>query len=636
MPANRVDSKPAQRPHPLRPEIRDSWERSRQFGIKPDTTALPRMDQQELQLKQKKNKYLITPLQFIVDYAVEHLPPGWVSLFFDTQCCLMYIMGKEEDVNAIRKAGFSEGTIWREEVAGTNAVGLGFAQATPTTVVGDEHFCAYGRDFACAFAPFFDQNRIFGGYAILGPAESYGPHALGMAVSTAGNIGTRFVLDTYNRIVNNSISEGMLVLSDENLPLYVNSSLFRTLNLPYHPACDMSSLDDLFDPGNPDNRQLRTIIERPGDISGKSVAITVGDKKTYFTLTSKTFNAPHVGMSGKVVLFQEEARLKGLLRNYVGRGANTSFGDIIGNNQKFRRTIAMASAASSSSSNVLILGESGTGKDLIAQAIHNASARGPHSFLAINCASLPRELIASELFGYEEGAFTGARKGGNIGKFELADGGTLFLDEIGDMPRDLQATLLRVLEEKKVMRLGGSSMIPVDVRIIAATNKDLESEVVRGSFRRDLYYRLGVIRIKIPPLRERPDDIPVLAEHFTEQLCRRLNLENRSLAPEVIAEFLRYSWPGNIRELQNILEGTIQMASGPIITREMIEDYLPPWGGISDSQHDQLFSRDKPEEQVIQSLLCLYDNNKSKVARAMGISRRTLYKRMAKYGMDLA
>ena len=314
-----------------------------------------------------------------------------------------------------------------------------------------------------------------------------------------------------------------------------------------------------------------------------------------------------------------------------------TFQDIVGTNPKFQQVINIAKAAASSSSNVLLLGESGTGKDIIAQAMHNASPRRNNPFLAINCAALPRELIASELFGYEEGAFTGAKKGGNIGKFELADQGTIFLDEIGDMPLDLQASLLRVLEEKSVLRLGGNKLIPVNVRVIAATNKDLDLEISRNRLRRDLYYRLGVIRITIPPLRERPEDIRLLAHYITESICKRINKPPMKLAPEVIDAFLRFDWPGNVREMQNVLEGAIQLADSPLITYDLVKDYFNQPGTqvaetlIKAENEDLTISA--VEKQMIESYLEKYKYNKTEAAKALGMSRRTLYRRLKEYNL---
>ena len=270
--------------------------------------------------------------------------------------------------------------------------------------------------------------------------------------------------------------------------------------------------------------------------------------------------------------------------------------------------------------------------------MHNASGRRRHPYIAINCAALPRELIASELFGYDEGAFTGAKKKGNIGKFEMADQGTIFLDEIGDMPLDLQASLLRVLEDKRIVRIGGSRLIPVDVRIIAATNKDLENEVKRNRFRRDLYYRLEVIRITLPPLRERQEDILLLAEKLIEKHCIRLNKPSVKMTPEVKRAFMEYAWPGNVRELQNVIERVLLLCSGDTVTYDLVAEYLGD-NDISDQEfpvqsEESIDFEPDSKKQLLMDYLLKYKYNKTEVAKAMGISRRTLYKYLKDFGLS--
>jgi transcriptional regulator with PAS, ATPase and Fis domain len=270
---------------------------------------------------------------------------------------------------------------------------------------------------------------------------------------------------------------------------------------------------------------------------------------------------------------------------------------------------------------------------MFAQAIHNASNRAQELFLAINCAALPRELISSELFGYEDGAFTGARKGGNPGKFELADQGTMFLDEIGEMPLDMQASLLRVLENGTIERLGGREPIPVNVRIIAATNKKLLEEVKKGNFRLDLYYRLGVMIINIPPLRERAGDVPELVEHFIKTIGPRHGKNITGIENQAMDILINYDWPGNVRELNNVIERAINICSGNILTTDM----LPPEMYENNPEYIKIWednpSIDIMEEQLIRNYLNKFSNNRSKVARELGISRSSLYRKMAKFSI---
>jgi PAS domain S-box-containing protein len=340
-----------------------------------------------------------------------------------------------------------------------------------------------------------------------------------------------------------------------------------------------------------------------------------------------------------------------LVNRFSGAKATFNFEDIITGHPAMNELIENAKMAAHSRSNVLIEGESGTGKELFAQAIHNYSRRKKGPFVAINCGAIPRELIGSELFGYAEGAFTGARKGGNPGKFELASGGTIFLDEIGDMPIEQQAVLLRVIQEKSITRIGGTQSIPVDVRIICATNKDLLTEMEYKRFRKDLYYRLNVISIMIPPLRERQEDIRLLTNYFLKDSYAYWEEEKNSLDPAMLASLEAYDWPGNVRELQNVIERMLNTAKGARLSAADLPDDLFP-GQLDRNSGRELPALKKPgrsikearelskllmqeeERLLIIELLQAYEGNVSQVARELGISRTTLYKKMEKYKVD--
>lgn len=316
------------------------------------------------------------------------------------------------------------------------------------------------------------------------------------------------------------------------------------------------------------------------------------------------------------------------------------FTDICTHNHKMKEIIEYAKAISAGNATVLIQGESGTGKELFAQAIHNESLRAAGPFVAVNCGVIPKNLIGSEFFGYVEGAFTGASKGGRAGKFEQANGGTLFLDEIGEMPLSQQVALLRVLETKRVSRIGGYEEIPMDVRIICATNTDLRKAVEHGKFRRDLYYRLNVINLKIPPLRERKDDILLLMGAFIRKIGRQKFDKDFAFRDEHIIALYKYDWPGNVRELQNVVERMM---------------YIPPGGGIvaealleavneqNKKENDIDFKSEKPikeiiiesEEDLIIRLKKECEGNLSMMSRKMGISRNTLYKKLKQYGLEV-
>lgn len=314
-----------------------------------------------------------------------------------------------------------------------------------------------------------------------------------------------------------------------------------------------------------------------------------------------------------------------------------SFKEYVGQNSNVKETLVLAAKVARTDSTVLIRGESGVGKEVLARAVHNSSRRKDKPMIKVNCAAIPENLIESELFGYEDGAFTGAKRGGKLGKFELAHTGTIFLDEIGDMSFTMQAKLLRVLQEKEFERVGGTKTIKVDIRVIAATNRDLESMIKNGDFRRDLYYRLNIVPLNLTPLRERKDDLLALAKTFLDQYAREVGRE-LTLSPQVVRAFQEYDWPGNIRELQNVLEHASIVSSG--MTIELF--HLP--AQIVPTKNKQLKVDEGPynvkevvasvEKEMILSALATYNNNRTKAMNALGFSRRVFYDKLKRYGID--
>lgn len=312
-----------------------------------------------------------------------------------------------------------------------------------------------------------------------------------------------------------------------------------------------------------------------------------------------------------------------------------TFEKIIGKSEEFVRTLEYAKKISDSTSTVLITGESGTGKEVFAQAIHNSSSRRDRVFVAVNCGAIPPNLIESELLGYEEGAFTGAKKGGNAGKFEMADGGTIFLDEIGEMSLETQVRLLRVIEEGIVSRVGSSKQIPVDVRIIAATNKNLKEEVKNGNFRKDLFYRLNVLPLRLPPLRDRKEDIPILVDYYMNRISKKLNKKKFEISKSVMDKFLEYEWPGNIRELENVVE--LMVNTGRVsedILRIQKVSIVSKNKTIESSIKFESMKLEDVEKNHIIKVLKSFSGNISLAAKAMGIGRNTLYRKMEKYHIE--
>lgn len=308
------------------------------------------------------------------------------------------------------------------------------------------------------------------------------------------------------------------------------------------------------------------------------------------------------------------------------------FDNIIGQTPQFVRLIKLARSISRSPSNVLITGESGTGKELFAQSIHCASAYSKGPFVAINCAAIPRELIETELFGYVEGAFTGAKKHGYIGKIVQANHGTLFLDEIGDMPIELQSKLLRVLQERVVVPVGGVEPTPVDIRVISATNQELEKMIQEHTFRCDLYYRLNVINLTLPPLRERKEDIPVLLQHFLQKYTRRLGKEDCLITDRAVHILQQYNWPGNVRELENVVEMAVNLASG-VVDVDHLPERIVHYQPTSHSDSDPILTLEELERMQIIKALNTFEGNITHAAEALNIGRTTLYRKIKKYNL---
>ncbi len=315
---------------------------------------------------------------------------------------------------------------------------------------------------------------------------------------------------------------------------------------------------------------------------------------------------------------RNELSKKGLVAKY-------HFPDILGESRQIRQNIQEACKYSRVDSNVLIIGETGTGKELFAHSIHSASSRSSEPFVAVNCAALPENLLESELFGYVEGAFSGAVRGGKSGLFELAHKGTIFLDEIGELPITLQAKLLRVLQEKEIRRIGDDKIIPVDVRVISATNIKIEERVRNGDFRPDLYYRLNLLDIRLYPLRQRPEDIPLLAQNFIERNIKSMRPDIKKILPEALALLQAYSWPGNVRELRNICEKLVVLCEGDTIDAESVKELR-----LEAEQKESYPPLRADTEQEIRYMVEKMGIKKGELARQMGISRSTLWRQMNK------
>lgn len=446
-----------------------------------------------------------------------------------------------------------------------------------------------------------------------------------------------------NRLNNifKTMSDGVLIIDNEGIVVKVNKIAEQIFGKPGSDLIN-HSIRDLVG----DKAPCIRLLERHESYYDVEVFVDGNIGRIHCLSSGTPILDDRVMVSGGVIVLRPMEKVQKLINRFSGAHATFTFDNIIGQSPALLKVIRMASKAACGKSNILLEGESGTGKEIFAQAIHNQSSRRKGPFVAINCGAIPRELIGSELFGYADGAFTGAKRGGRPGKFELASGGTLFLDEIGDMPLEQQVALLRVLQERRLTRLGDDKTVPVDVRIICATNQNLATEVKKGNFRPDLFYRLNVVSIEIPPLRERREDIPILFNHILKTIGQEVSNKIKYVNPEVIALLEEYHWPGNVRELQNVVERIVNISDGNVVTLEHLpesiianreeetardpQSFFADIEYISEREKGRYLQEIKERKRII-DLLDHFGGNISRVAREMSISRSTLYRRMQQY-----
>jgi PAS domain S-box-containing protein len=626
----------------LRPIVRESWERCRRAGVNPFQKVVPTVLAPEvLAARREKNREWLEIARPVMETLYRFVAgSGFVVAVADSEGYLLEVIGDKEVVQAIAKGNFIPGADWSELSAGTNSVGTTLIVNQPLQIFSYEHYCICSHRWTCSAAPIHDPDgNLIGVLDMTGSFEKVHPHTLGMVVAGADAIERQIAMkkawrerDLANRIreaLMESISEGILATDCNRRVIHMNQEAARLLGTKKERAVGLNIWEVLGGEG----AGWEAILSGQKFITDQEMDVATPRGTVKLTVTSRPIRGNDGQCEGVVMILNEITRARKLTQRMSGAVARLTFDDMVGEDPKFQECLRLARAAASSDSTVLLLGESGTGKDILAQAIHNASPRAKGPFIAINCGAIPRDLIGSELFGYTEGAFTGARKGGSPGKFELADGGTIFLDEIGDMPLELQTTLLRVLEQKVITRIGGSAVLPVNVRVIAATNRDLATEVERGNFRRDLYYRLNVVTIRLIPLRERQGDIELLLWHFLERLGKQMGKYIRSVDERIWPLVRAYSWPGNIRELQNVVERALHLADGPALRPEHLPEEIRSVQSNLQVQKELLPVPDY-EKQIILKLLEENKGNLSRVANQLGIARTTLYRKMAKYGLS--
>jgi PAS domain S-box-containing protein len=629
----------------VNPIVAASWDRCLMGGMDPNQKpVLVRLTGKELENRLKASLSMARVAHPFMERIASFVSSDLAVFLSDSEGCMVSIIG-EARLSLLPPVTLEVGTVWSEQQQGTNAVSLVLDEKKPCQITGVEHYLKAYHGLAGAAAPILSSEGAFLGIlGVVGPKEAFHMHTLGMVVASSAAIENQLELErTTEQLysVVQAMSDGLIAIDNDGIITHMNHVAGRIFGLK-PMACIGQRADEIFR----DSLPLLQVIKcaREG-FSDRELSVMLNGRRVHVTLTSRPICSQQGQIFGVVLTCREMKSVQRLVTRMVGAQARFTFSDLVGEDPTFCERIEMARRVARSDSTVLLSGESGTGKELFAQAIHNASPRRDGPFVAVNSAALPRDLVESELFGYEEGAFTGARRGGRPGKFELASGGTLFLDEIGDIPLETQISLLRVLQDKQVVRIGGHTPIPVQIRVIAATNKDIVRLVKEGHFRLDLYYRLSVVNVVIPPLRDRGEDVLLLAEHFLRRFARQRGLDRIEMTPEVKAALMRYAWPGNVRELENAIEQANHLLEGSILELRHLPGRIsgepgqrtdPPclpmnmssWGG-------GIRSLDEVERDAIINAVALSEGNVSSAAKRLGVGRTTLYRKLEKYDIDL-
>jgi transcriptional regulator of acetoin/glycerol metabolism len=618
----------------VRPVIRESWQRSRSLGVDPALRKLPTtLDPEELSRRCQQNAHLLQAGREVFAFLSQLLTVEAFSIgITDREGNLLYsdcpphCFAKREEINGFPGVGMQEGSL------GTNAAAMALRLDQPFQVYWHEHYVEMAHDAGGGAIPIHGScGDTLGIIGIAGYGEFAHPRLFKLVAFVAGLFEEKIrhfedlihfeVLKEFNRYLLKFPESPLLALCPHGRILALSQSMAKLVTLQPPERLIGKSLRDVRD------FHFEGLFPLTGgDSSEPYESFLVFPQKEKVSTSTIIPVAKEGQRAGLVVIASSLSKSVSRTGSKPSWQSTHTFSDLIGDAPTFRSAVELARQAANHDWPILLVGESGTGKELFAQAIHRASCRRLGPFVALNLSTLPKDLVASELFGYEEGAFSGAQRGGKRGKVELAHGGTLFLDELGDMPAEIQAGLLRFLEEGQIVALGSERPRRVDVRVIAAMNVDPAQAVEQGRLRLDLFHRLNVFRLVLPPLRERREDLPQLVRHLLD----REGFSDREVAPEVMELFRQYAWPGNIRELRNVLISAAVRASQRLITPDMLPpELLAPKLLVSQPPAS---SRRVGREQLQQALAAC-GGNITQAARLLHIDRVTFHRKLRRYGL---
>ena len=619
-------------------EILKSWEVAKENKINPfkKKVEVNKLSEQELAKRRNDLKEELKIIKQYLNYLFEFTKDnGYLLSFIDKDENILEIFGDEETIDIFKERySYEVGVKWSEKEIGNNSGSLAIRKDEPVQIVGAQHYRQKFHDLGCSAAPIKDKNnKILGALKIIGFSSKVNKHTLGMAFTSAKAIENQMKMQNLNEkileknqmenAIVSSISDGLLYVDKDGIIKFINKSGAEILNVN-RDECIGKHVTEIVD----FRPVILDVLKTGVGYEDKEFYLRSKGELLHFVKTTKVLKDNNGNIRGVVDSFKEIKKIKKIVNNITGAQAKFSFNDIFGESKIMLDTKENAEMAANTDSSIFIEGETGTGKELFAQAIHQESSRSEGPFVAVNCAAFSPQLIESELFGYVEGSFTGARKGGRPGKFEMANGGTLFLDEIAEMPLTMQAKLLRVLQSKQIIRVGGNEYIPVDVRVISATNKDLLEEVNKNNFRQDLYYRLNVIDLKLPPLRKRGKDILLLAEIFLKRISNKFNKDILGFTESAKNYLLKYQWPGNVRELENTIEKVVNFCDKDMIKKDDFQKFHQ--ANQSEKDEKKLNSKIMPLEDMkaeyIKNVVEECNNNISEAANMLEVSRKTIYK----------
>ncbi|WFD10570.1 sigma-54 interaction domain-containing protein [Tepidibacter hydrothermalis] len=618
--------------------IVESWARSLANNVNLQHNDPIYISEEKFIKKTKRSKNFIkSAVPYMRNLYNSFKGSGCTVIVADKSCCVLEVIGDEEDIEKIKV--HKKRALCKEEYIGTNAIGTTIYLDKAIQILGPEHFALENHNLSCSACPVHDrEGNLIGCLSISCILEDANPHILSMVTAAAGAIERQIIIESelkekQNLIIQRekafqSISEGIIILDTNGKIISINEKALKLADLDIKKSYIKDDIRNYIK----DDIDLESIIKSKKDIVNKEKKLKLSSGSILNCILSISLIWNEKNINGLVVILKEVQEVHNLVNKMIGSTARYKFEDIIAKSNIMKATIDFAKIASNSFSNVLISGESGTGKELVAHSIHDASKRKNKPFIAINCGSIPSGLIESELFGYEGGSFTGSKKEGNPGKFELANGGTIFLDEIGDMPLEVQTSLLRVIQSKEVYRVGGKHPKKIDVRIIAATHRNLEDMVLENSFRLDLYYRLNVLNIYIPPLRERKEDIEALVECFIKEFNKKLNKKVKGLNKDSQNLLNCYEWPGNVRELSNVLERGMNLCQEDYIQNKHFPEKI--FSSTDMKKNDYESSIRNNEKEFIIKILEKNNGNIKKSAEELGFSRSKIYRKLKKLNID--